>query len=152
MENNSHRRHNKWPCKKLKNWSSDTDIRPMLDVVCGNIQCTVQHESTGSAGASVTTSSTGMSSSINKELFQRGDIEVSRRSLLVSQKWTTSMTFRWYFSHRYHIHCVSYFTLQCRVSPLSHQVNVAPNDPSHDSDRHLGANWIKPIAYWSSWN
>ena len=57
----------------------------MLDVVCGNIQCTVQHESTGSAGASVTTSSTGMSSSINKELFQRGDIEVSRRSVGVTE-------------------------------------------------------------------
>ena len=53
----------------------------MLDVVCGNIQCTVQHESTGSAGASVTTSSTGMSSSINK----RVDIEVSRRSVVVTE-------------------------------------------------------------------
>ena len=72
-------------CKKLKNWSSDTDIRAMLDVVCGNIQCTVRHESTGSAGASVTTSSTGMSSSINKELFQRVDIEVSRRSVVVTE-------------------------------------------------------------------
>ena len=50
------------PRMKLKNRSSDTDIRPMLYVVCGNIQCPVQRESTGSAGASVTTSSTGMSS------------------------------------------------------------------------------------------
>ena len=57
----------------------------MLDVICGNIQCTVQHESTGSAGASVTTSSTGMSSSINKELFQPGDIEVSRRSVAATE-------------------------------------------------------------------
>ena len=73
------------PRKKLKNWSSDTDIRPTLDVVCGNIQCPVQCESTGSDGASVTTSSTGMSSSINKELFQRGDIEVSRRSVVVTE-------------------------------------------------------------------
>ena len=46
---------------------------------------------------------------------------------LVSQKWT-STTFRWYISHRCHIHCVYhsvwYFTLQCRRSPLSQQVNV----------------------------
>jgi len=57
----------------------------MLVVVCGNLQCTVQHESTGSAGASVTTSSTGMSSSIKKELFQRCDIEVILRSFGVTE-------------------------------------------------------------------
>ena len=58
----------------------------MLDVVVATYSVyTVQRESTGSAGASVTTSSTGMLSSINKELFQRGDIEVSRRSVVVTE-------------------------------------------------------------------
>ena len=102
---------------------------------------TVQHESTGPAGAFVTTSSSGMSSSINKELFQRGDDDQ-----LVSQKWTTSTTFRWYVSHRCHIHCVYhsvwYVTVQCRRSPLSQQVNVlaATTAPQHQ------------LILWIWWN
>jgi len=48
-------------------------------------QLSEQHESTGLAEASRTTPSTGMSSSINKELFQRVVIEVSRRSVGVKE-------------------------------------------------------------------
>ena len=49
-----------------------------MDVICGNI--TVQHELTALVEASRTTSSTGMLSSINKEMFQHVAIKVYRRS------------------------------------------------------------------------
>ena len=85
-ENNSSPRHNKWPRKKLKNWSSDTDIRPKWDVVCGNIGPTVSSTTwINWFSWSICIYSTGMSSSINKELFQRGDIEDSRRSVGVTE-------------------------------------------------------------------
>ena len=77
----------------------------MLDVVCGNLQCIVQHESTGSAGASVT-SSTGMSSSINKELFQRGDTEVSRRSVVVTEMDDINAVSVIYQSQMSHLLCL----------------------------------------------
>jgi len=42
---------------------------------------TEQHESTGLAEASRTTPSTGMSSSVNKELFQRVVVEVGVKEM-----------------------------------------------------------------------
>ena len=84
-ENNSSPRHNKWSCKKLKNCSSETDIWyftlrstwPVLDVVCANIP----NKSSGLAEASRTTPSTGMSSSVNKELFQHVVVKVGVKEM-----------------------------------------------------------------------
>jgi len=53
----------------------------MNRVGCCLWQHAVQHESTGLAEASRTTSSTGMSSSVNKELFQRVVVEVGVKEM-----------------------------------------------------------------------